>query len=593
MKNNTISFILILTILFLTTSCEDDLLDKSPLDKISSSDVWNDKGLIDAYMVDLYARIIPGYLTWDSPAAEDVWSDDIQADKSNRSNVVEETITSANDLGFNQYANIWRVNTAIEGLTNTKVLDETVRTQLLAEAKTFRAIIYHWMVRRFGGVMKVDRVMDPNDDMLLPRTTENEIYDFIIDDLTYAKDNLPTSAAKGKFNKATAHGFLIRALTEALRYDEVISECNDFIISKGNYGYSIDPDYNGIFNLYSSGISSSENIFIRYGDNSGIYMLITPLQYLLPLSNRERTKPECDWSNIKTSMYGWAMWFPTQQLVDSYQVVENGVAKNWWETDKWLNRKDEPNSTEIMWENRDKRFYASITYDGSIFAGDLYKMRYPYFPYRRMMNTDQHYAMTGYYVRKFTADNITSWSSMYQPWDYHWVLLRLSEVYLNYAEALIQRGRAADALPYINELRVKHGELPPLVTTDNIWENYKRERRVEMFMERDRYWALLRWGKIENLDVIPELNENSRYIDISPDGSKYYIATIQGQFYQEKGANYAGDLEYFESLSINDRSFEPGVIHPNRQFTSKRYYLPIPKWHLDRNSNLTQNPGWN
>lgn len=592
MKNKKNVLIVILLMLISNQACQNDLLDKSPLDRISSSDVWGDRALINAYMVDLYARIVPNYLTWTEPAQEDVWSDDLQADKSNRSNVVEETITSASDLGFNQYSNIWRVNTAVEGLTNTDALDETLKNQLLAEAKTFRALIYHWMVRRFGGVMKVDRVLNPNDDMFLSRATKEEIYDFIIEDLTFAKNNLPEAAAKGKFSKAAAHGFLIRALTDALRYDEVIDECNDFIVNNNSYGYSIDPDYNGIFNLYSSGINSPENIFIRYGDNSGMYMLITPMQYILPLSNRERTKPETDWSNINTSMYGWAMWFPTQQLVDSYQIVENGVAKNWWESEKWINRNKEPNSTEIMWENRDKRFYTSITYDGSIFAGDLYKMRYPYFPYRRMMNTDQHYAMTGYYIRKFTADNITSWSSMYHPWDYHWVILRLAEVYLNYAEALILGDRESEALPYLNELRVKHGGLPPL-DTENIWENYKRERRVEMFMERDRYWSLLRWGKVENVDIIPELNENSRYIDISPDGSQYYIATIQGQFYLEKGLNYAGNIEYFNSLPEADRSFEPGVIHPNRQFSSKRYLLPIPKWHLDRNPNLTQNPGWN
>lgn len=593
MKNRVVLFIIIITTMIVNYACNDDLLDKKPLDKISSSDVWNDKGLIDAYMVDLYARIIPEYLTWVSPAQEDVWSDDIQADKSNRSNVVEETITSASDIGFNQYSNIWRVNTAIEGLANTDVLDETLKNQLLAEARTFRALIYHWMARRFGGVMKVDRVLNPDDDMFLPRATEEEIYDFIIEDLTFAKNNLPRTSTKGKFNKAVAHGFLIRVLTDARRYDNVIEECNEFINTENNYGYSIDPDYNGIFNLYSSGINSPENIFIRYGDNSGIYMSMTPLQYILPLSNRERTKPETDWSNISTSMYGWAMWFPTQQMVDSYQVVEDGVAKNWWETEEWKNRKIEANSTEIMWKNRDKRFYASITYDGSTFAGDLYRMRYPYFPYRRMMNTDQHYAMTGYYIRKFTADNITSWSSMYHPWDYHWVILRLAEVYLNYAEALIVSGRESDALSYINELRVKHGELPPLTNIENIWEHYKRERRVEMFMERDRYWSLLRWGKVENQDIIEELNENSRYIDISPDGSQYYIATVQGQFYTEKGSDYAGNIEYFESLSTVDRSFEPGVIHPNRQFSTKRYLLPIPKWHLDRNPNLEQNPGWN
>ena len=584
----------IFTTVFILQSCQEDLLDKKPLDKISSEDVWTDRGLINAYMVDLYARIAP-YISWNLSWNSNIdynWSDNIALMLSN--NVKEEALSSSNDMGFNQYANIRRVNIAIDELTgNSGSLDETFVTQTLAEAKTFRAMIYFWMVRRFGGVMKVDKVLQVDDEMMLPRSTEKEIYDFIIDDLTYAKNNLPDDKQLGKLNKATAHGFLIRVLTDARRYDDVIVECREFLETESSYGYSIDPDYNGIFNLYSTGIASPENIFIRYGDESGLYTGITPLQYLLPLSNKERTKPTCDWSNIKTSMYGWAYIFPSQQIVDAYEVVDDdGVAKNWWETNRWKNRTSGPNSTEVMWKNRDKRFYASIVYDGCIFQEDLYQIRYPYFPYRRMMATNQHYAMSGYLVRKGTQDDLGSWSSYGTPVNYHWPVLRLSEIYLNYSEALIRKDRKTEALPYINEIRVKHGGLPPITEVNNLLEKYKRERRVEMFAEADRYWSLIRWGKEENLDVIPELNENTRYIDISPDGSEYYIATMQGQFFSDYGPDYAGNIGYFESLPSADRLMVPGQLNANNKFSSKRYLFPIPKWHMDRNPNLKQNPGW-
>lgn len=584
-----------ISMLVLLTSCQKDLLDKKPLDKISSADVWIDKGLADAYMIDLYARVCgTSYLTWNKPHQDDLWSDDIQTDNGNRSNVVEETLTVSTDVGFDKYPDIRRVNVAIDNLKSPAcVIKEPFKSQLLAEAKCFRAIIYQFLVRRFGGVMKVDRVFQPEDEMMIPRATETEIYNFIIEDLTYAKNNLPRTVVKGKLNRASAHGFLIRALLDARRYDDVIRECNEFLVTENKYGYSIDPDYNGIFNLYTSGIASPEPIFIRYGDESGITMTNTPLQYILPLSNRERTKPTTDWSYIKTSMYGWAMYFPTQQHVDAYEVVENGVAKNWWETDAWINRVPGPNSTEVMWKNRDKRFYTNITYDGCTYAGDLYKMRAPYFPYRRQMATNQHYALTGYLIRKTASDYMINWTSTSQPWPFHWVILRLGEIYLDYSEALIRKGREAEALPWINELRTKHGKMPAIIGTAGLLDKYKRERRVEMFMEKDRYWSLIRWGKEENLAVIPELNENSRYIDINPDGSQFYISTIQGSLYTARGTAYSGGTTYFNSLIPTDRTMETGTTHPNRVFTTKRYLLPIPKSQLDKNANLTQNPGWN
>lgn len=72
--------ITILGLFFSFSSCED-LLDKKPLDKISSADLWNSEGLIDGYMVDLYARVTPMY-SW-VQFTEDDWSDDIHSDNNN------------------------------------------------------------------------------------------------------------------------------------------------------------------------------------------------------------------------------------------------------------------------------------------------------------------------------------------------------------------------------------------------------------------------------------------------------------------------------------------------------------------------------
>lgn len=587
-----------LTVILLSIMCIScmDLLDKKPLDKISEDVVWEDQNLINAYIVDLYERIISGYFTYTNQT-QDNWSDDLQT-SGRGSEVYLETLTKSNDMGFNQYQNIARINTLIEGVEKSDKLSESFKNMALGEAKTFRAMVYHWMTRRFGDLMLVDRVLTPDDDLNLPRTPQNKIYDFIISDLKFAIGALPEETESGRLNKAAAHAYLIRVLLDARRYDDVISESKEFIDVRNNYGYEIVTDYDGMFNDYQ-GRTSPEVIFSCYKNNTVMTIQKSPLQYTLPLSNKERTEPYCDWSYVKNSMYGWAQAFPTQQLVDDYEVIDvDGKAKLWWETETWKNRdKSAPNNTEIMYKNRDKRFYASIFFDGSEFAESKFIMRYPYFPYRCCMSSNQHYALTGYLIRKGCPEYINSFSSSNFPIDYHWVILRLGEVYLNYAEALIRTGKSGEALPYINEVRTKHGDLPPVTTTDNLLDIYKRERRVDMFGEQDRYWSLLRWGKEENLSVIDELNENPNYIDISPDGSTYYIASVRGEMSNSYSSDYYGNSDYFNNPSkygnpVATKTYDRNSPLPNRTFTQKRYLFPIPQSHIDGNPNLVQNKGW-
>jgi hypothetical protein len=154
---------------------------------------------------------------------------------------------------------------------------------------------------------------------------------------------------------------------------------------------------------------------------------------------------------------------------------------------------------------------------------------------------------------------------------------------LNYAEGLIRTNKAADALPYINATRTIHGGLPPLVSTGNIVKDYKRERRCELAFENLRYWDLLRWAETEGLNAVPELTQDPTYIDISGDGSKYCIMTVNGKF-------VSGDNDHYNSLESKVYNFGP--TFPERVFTKKRFRFPVPHKEILENHNLTQNPGW-
>ncbi|MGL5318043.1 MAG: RagB/SusD family nutrient uptake outer membrane protein, partial [Bacteroidales bacterium] len=152
----------------------------------------------------------------------------------------------------------------------------------------------------------------------------------------------------------------------------------------------------------------------------------------------------------------------------------------------------------------------------------------------------------------------------------HLILFRLGRSYLNYAEVMLRTGDTPKAIEYINKTRTLHGGLPELstaLTTEDAWIAYKSERRVELFYEGDRYWSLLRWGKYDDLDVIPELNREHHKLEISADGKSYSIIKLPSG----------------TSHSLNTKAF-----------SKRRYFFPIPQKEILLNNKLEgdQNPLW-
>lgn len=144
-----------------------------------------------------------------------------------------------------------------------------------------------------------------------------------------------------------------------------------------------------------------------------------------------------------------------------------------------------------------------------------------------------------------------------------WVVMRLGEFYLNYAEAMFQYYGDAEAKgeggfsanDAINLLRDRADVMMPHWngTPANWFERYKRERMVEMAFEDQRFWDVRRWK------CGSELSEIS-------------IAELQ--------KNISGDI-------VLTRKQE------QRRWEDKYYLFPIPFSEYNKNKYLGQNPGWN
>lgn len=219
--------------------------------------------------------------------------------------------------------------------------------------------------------------------------------------------------------------------------------------------------------------------------------------------------------------------------------------------------------------NREPRFEAWISYHNDyyeVIRGDKKRI---VTDYRRnddegIQGRSNNYSPTGYLNKKGVAPLLDQ-SRLQVSVNYPWPVIRLAELYLNYAEALIESGQDLNtAKEYIDKVRVRAG----IPTIDEAWapiggandqetlrEIVRQERTIELYLENHRFWDLRRWQIAD------------QYLDTKAKGMN-----IQGET----------DAEFFQVTEVK---------FP-RNFNQRNYLMPIPQAEINKNELLIQNPGY-
>lgn len=594
-KFNKILIILALSFGF-WISC-NDILNTEPFDKFTEATVWSTRASADAFVYNTYNTIIYGY--YRSNIELDAYTNNSIDNRGNA--VTREEITRDQDFGFNKFAAIRRCNLIIQKVAESTTLTEKDKTELTAEAKYLRAMTYFWLAKRFGRIVWVDRILSADTtDFTLPLETIPSTYAKIMKDVDDAIAGMPATSPPGRANKYVAYalktevGLQAAAYTGDASYYQQVVDAADQIINNG--GYILDPNYEGIFN--EVGRYSKEIILgiYRSKENTTIDG-IADAQNVVPNVNNDILKTTGSGPAFKVDRIfeAWGFWGPSQNIVDDYLVIDNVTqqAVRWDHTTQFTTNvtkvaPTDPNGvdagritgsgnvTEIMYNNRDKRFAASIVYDSTYWFNELVTTNLKGNLNRVVKGglTDCCISQTNYFWRKGVY-NVVPRVYYGIPSDYHWVVTRLGKIYLNKAEALLRQNKIAEAVAAFNETRTFHGGLPAstATTSADAWTDYKRERRVELAKEGagDYYFSLLRWGKYggdanfgrASGAKIVELEQPATFISISKDRKSYEII---------KEIYNRNDVRVFDN--------------------TRRYLFPIPQSQIDRNPKLTQNPGW-
>lgn len=553
----------------LISSCES-ILDKRPLDKYDEQTVWSSPELIQAFIYGSLQK------TTDYLIQSDQWSDNstIQEDGT-ASSINKEQIDRYYNAGWNCYKEIRPLNLVLEKVKASTTLMENDKKYFTAQAKMMRGMIYFSQARKFGKLMIIDRVLSPDEDMQFPRTsTIKETYDFIIKDLKEAAVDLPTDAAnqQGILTKGAAYALIAEVALHGAayiesgqaEYYEIARQASEDLFALGIY--ELDTNFKNIFNDFNTAMNSKEIILAQWRHENNTTFVNTIMQSMGPCTNNDKNIADAT-PKLADDFLAWPTMFPSVDLVNAYEVIDrDGTSKKWDETSYYRDYTSRGGYvSNAIYKNRDQRFYASIAYDSCQYFNSTVTMREKgNLHWNSNVFGDWGMTKTGYFYRKGLYEKKRIYHS--DPTYYHNVILRLGRSYLNYAEVMLRQNNISKAIEYINKTRTTHGGLPALSNSLSIteaWQAYKNERRVELVMENDRYWSLLRWGKADNQETIPELNITHQAISISSNGRAFQFI----------------DLPFKRADNI-------------RSFTKKRYLFPVPQSEKDLNPKLDQNPGW-
>lgn len=208
-------------LLFLGIMSACNTLDIPPINVVQDKDLLTSASGIQAYMAALYSRLpIEDFKfnTHDNDGFNnqfDIWLPSNNTGENTSSETAGFT-DAARGYWKNGYLVIRSANNLIENLPKyIGTLSQGDVTRWIAEAKFIRAYTYFALVKRYGGVPIIDKVQNLGnsslDSLQIPRSSEQEVYDFILSDLDFAISNIPkTSEQSGRVNMNVAYAFKSR-----------------------------------------------------------------------------------------------------------------------------------------------------------------------------------------------------------------------------------------------------------------------------------------------------------------------------------------------------------------------------------------------
>ena len=425
------------------------------------------------------------------------------------------------------------------------------------EARFLRAYYYFLLVRSFGGVPLITTTMDATEINSQPRATSDEVFKFINSECkaiqdTIVKDysDLGAMQLKSKNETGRVNNLCVLALkaraslyyasplfnpnNDKERWHQAALDNLELINTCRARGMKLSADYGALFQK-DNWQNSEECILVRRIVSASN----TFEKYNFPIGLENAGGGNC----------------PTQNLVDAYEMT-NGKA---------ITDADSGYDPQNPYANRDARLAMTVAVNGEQWPNETLET----FIGGANALPITYATPTGYYLKKYVNKSLTIGALNATTERHHWVIFRLAEFYLNYAEAMLNytgsgyetsSGLSMTAAAAVNVVRAR-AKQPNLATgldANQFKERLQNERFVELAFEGHRFYDLRRW-KVA--------------------GEQKY-RTIKSMRITK---NADGTFTYTPQSDTSTRSY----------WDDKMYLFPLAQSEILKSGGaLTQNPGW-
>ncbi|MBE6236914.1 MAG: RagB/SusD family nutrient uptake outer membrane protein [Bacteroidales bacterium] len=591
----------------LCSAC-DSYLDKGPEENLSIEQTFTERAYVERWLYNIYSGM-PLEMNFHRDSYRNPFvggCDEMEVTTGTAAcNLINtSSVSSVNDFGtWGQTAYFARrCNLFLEHIHLTP-LEESEREEWKGEVHFMRAFYNFLALREYGPIPKYDKSLNIGADFKqIERASFDEIVEFIVDDCEKAIEVLPARREFNYYGRATAAAaYALRSRVLLYAASPLYNGNPAYTSLKSKSGKPLFSDYSkekwtraaeaakecidfcegrlegttAEYALYESAtndpVKTAQELFMNNWNDEVLFAVNVGMNLLF------------EQSVDPVSSQGFSLYSPSQQMVDSYRMLngempfetdengnvtydENGnpnvVSSSYTETgfaksasaSGWY-----PANISNMYVGREPRFYAHINYCGSQWKGKTLQMWSTGLD--GIKTAGANHSKTGYLMKKFADEGAVTGSATPILSNRSWIFFRLGEIYLNYAEALNEAEDTpnADVYEYLNAIR-KRGGIPELSGTYSQAQMrtlIRQERRVELAFETHRYFDVRRWKIAEKTENGPlyGMNINAGTSQVDP---VYYKRTVV----------------------------------ENRKFDERNYLFPINKDEIEKVPNIIQNPGY-
>jgi hypothetical protein len=510
----------------------------------------------------------------------------------NSSNIVEAEDTRY----FQRWISISQCNIIIERVNEVPDATDDYKKQVSGEAKFIRALNYMEMIKRYGGVPIVNKRIAVNDVTSIPRSSFEDCVNFIVKDCDDAiAAGLPLtqpSSLRGRATSLAPMALKAKALLFAASplfntgSPYLSLGANNKLICYGNadvnrWKLAADAaraaldvvESSGVYQLIDNPANrdpkySNPNTALGYTSGLGYPLAAGNYKQAWEIPNNSEVIFACQDNGVGGigRIYQWPFEnnYPgvfgntagnygvgvTQNFVSQYENKTTGLPQTW----------AGGSDLQTIYDGLDPRFKQTVG-----FTGNYWNSQWPIIanfastngdPSKKGANYDAGGCPSEMWLKKFMPDALFNGGAGVV---FTWPLLRVNELYLNYAEALNEfSGPSQPVYDAVNKIRTRSAmpNLPLGLNQAQLRDRIRHERMIELAFEDHRFWDVRRWKIAEQDGIMKGAMYGQKINKLTAGGYSYTVFPYETRIFNT--------YEYLHGFDLTEV----------------------------RKGNLIQNPGW-